>query len=138
MAEDRPLTHREFTRYVRGSVTGYLILFAGLLGSVWYTANESHNSNKAIVRSGSAVEVDGCNRDFTSMTVQLDTIRSRRTNLILLTKPEDKGAGYRQALRNLSNNESQLEAAIPDCRDAAKVVTDDPSSVTVTPPPLHR
>jgi hypothetical protein len=132
-------------RYVRGSVVGFLILVAGL-GYSLHESNadsarasrnlqhEALSSRTAIVQSGRIVAVDGCNRDFATITrLRLVLMRSRdivRRNVEDGTYTQHQGAVaekfYARQIRELS---------LPDCRQAKSIITDDPRRLGIPPTP---
>lgn len=118
--------------------------FVGLLIAVganfWLLNNSNDRQEKAsteareaIVASGRAVSVDGCNRDYG------DRVKFR--NLLLRLKISAKG--------NPATTPAQKKTALEfydkelanypliDCRNARNVVTDDPNATPETPDPYY-
>lgn len=122
-------------RYRRDALAGFLILVIGISLVFWVARNDNAESQHAIVQSGRAVSVDGCNRDF----------RDRQKFRALLLKLEDVTrasakagrASPDQVKQAIAFYDSQLKAfSLPDCRAAANVVTNDPARTVHVPKPL--
>lgn len=123
-------------RRVRRNVVAYLIVFAGLIG-VWNIAqNAERNAQDAIVSSGAAVAVDGCNRDFDTITnLRVFLERTKRiqqrsvANGVLTPEQAKRGEAFYDLLLN--------NYPLPDCRAADDVITADPDEVPKAPIPRY-
>lgn len=123
-------------RYVRGAVVAFLILLAGIGGSFYAQGTDSSASSTAIVQSGRAISVDGCNRDFHT----IGKVRSvfMRSALFLRGQYERGDISLEAYERGVRYYSQQLATfPLPDCRAALTVVTDDPDAPIRVPVPLH-
>lgn len=130
-------------KYRNEALVGYLVLCLGIGVIFGFQRHETHNrvqqgvaQRQAIVKSGSTVAVDGCNRDF-------HTIRGLRRVLT------DARAFQRfQHDRGLITDEQFQRAEdfyrvqlaripLPDCREAVKSITQNPDKPVRVPTPLH-
>lgn len=132
---ERAYDRRRFTRWIRGALVGYFVLFLGILAMYQNGQSTSDSERAAIVQSGRVIAVDGCNRDFKT--------NERVRNLILAAQeltnqqiakgkvtPEEA-----QQARDYYN--SQLAGLVlPNCTEAETLLTDDPNAVIDVPTPL--
>lgn len=121
--------HKGVRRALAGAFVGYVILFAGTMG-VWLNGQHVGNEERsAIVDSGKAVAVDGCNRDFN----KFEGIFTR----LNAASHEQYMAGvisYQARVKARTFYEGEL-AALPDCREAEKILTSDPDEQVRIPVP---
>lgn len=111
-------------RYAKRSLAGFLILLAGVGGALIQTARYSGEAREAIVKSGRAVAVAGCNRDF-------DTTKRLRAIFDRLSAANDAAhsAGrvpdsqYKQAADFYASEKARLK--LPDCVEAENLITDE-------------
>jgi hypothetical protein len=120
----------------RNAVLGYVILLVGVFGMYWNGQSLSQRERNAIVESGKVVSVDGCNRDY-------ETITALRA--ILTAANDDRRRAYR--LGRLTPEEyadakvyfdRQLKTLVlPDCRIAERVLTANPDAPRELPSPKY-
>lgn len=137
LAASQEQTARSLKRYARSATVGFLILLAAN-AYVWSYSNRNNNQSRdAIVRSGKAVSISGCNRDFRSTQAlrgvlkTADQLQARaiKTGEITISPKQRQIAHkfYSQQLRNLP---------LPDCKAAGEVLTNDPDAKPLVPRPL--
>lgn len=118
-------------RYRNRALQGFILLLVGLVCVIYVQAKESRNDQAArdaqqtaLVKSGRAVAVDGCNRDFitaqsfrATITRLRDATKSRTDQNPAATKT---AVAFYTAVLDIS--------PLPDCRTAQSVITDNPSA----------
>lgn len=130
-------------KYRNEALVGYFVLLIGIAVVFGFQRHETHNrvqqgvaQRDAIVRSGTAVAVDGCNRDF-------HTIRGTRH--VLEDAREFQRAQHKKGLitdeqYQRANDFYSTQLAhipLPDCRLAEKIITQNPDKPVTVPTPLH-
>jgi hypothetical protein len=135
--------HDYYHRYRRQALIGYLILVAGVVVAFAQNHSESNarrvqgvSARHAVVQSGRAVAVEGCNRDFEStkslrgvlVASQAASAQSFKRGEITKQRYEQSQAFFKTQLEKLP---------LPDCRKVLRVVTDDPNKTTRIPVPSH-
>lgn len=142
-----PGAREALNAYRRNAVIGFLILLVGLGVVLWQGAEHaddarqdiaaaSEDSDKAIVQSGRAVSVAGCNRDFHTNQRLRGLIASSRGDIDryvaegTLTPAQGKRAKQRI-------NEQIKSYPLPDCRKAETILTSKPGKTTEVPEPLY-
>ena len=132
-------THRAASKALRRYVIGCTTAFLLLLGASGFNYYDSHRQSDqargAIVQSGSAVSVSGCNRDFRTIT----SLRLVLTDAKALYEDSLKAGKLTQAEyeRGVQYYDDQLERlALPNCHDAGKILTDTPSRAPDVPEAL--
>lgn len=127
---------QHFRRFRTRAVVGFTILLAGVGASFYTQGKDSDEGRTAIVQSGRAVSVSGCNRDFVTT--------ERFRNLLLRGQAAQKRAladgdiTQRQYELGTKFYERELRLTpLPDCRESLEVVTDDPDAEIVVPEPLY-
>lgn len=123
-------------RYVRGATVAFTVMALAIGGSFYAQGTDSSQGRTAIVQSGRAVAVDGCNRDFKAT--------ERFRNLLLRGQAAQKRA---RADGDITQRQYELgrefykrelrRTPLPDCRDALRILTDDPNVEVRVPPPLY-
>jgi hypothetical protein len=123
-------------RYVQGAVVAFLILLTGLGWSLYAQGKDSSEGRTAIVQSGRAISVDGCNRDFRTIGKVRDVFMR---SALFLRAQYDRGditlAAYERGVAYYSQQLATFP--LPDCRAALTIVTDDPNATVRVPVPLH-
>lgn len=123
-------------RFRKEAVAGFLILALGL--GIGTSANNHTNaaSRVQIVKSGQAVAVSGCNRDFRFASGLRGVLyASRDFQAGALKRGDISRDRYKLAVRFYK---TQLQALpLPDCRVAKEILTDDPNAKIVVPQPLY-
>ena len=137
---------REAVRaYQRRAVVGFVILLAGLGGAVYLDAQHGDDARKAIaeqgdkqdaaiIRSGDAIAVSGCNRDYETIDALRDQLE---VQLVRIDALEADGTyTTRQAeVGRQSTKDFLAKYKLPDCRHADDVLTQNPGeSVPVIEP----
>lgn len=135
---------------MRRALTGFLILLVGLLVA-FYTNQQQYGISKdqyrdnrktaiaqrqAIVVSGRAVSVDGCNRDFNTIT---------KLRGVLIASKDFARSAYKEGSisrdrysRSIQFYNNQLaELRLPDCRKAKTIVNQDPRTPVRIPVPRY-
>jgi hypothetical protein len=134
---------RQFRRFRNQALVGFLILAGGVGAAFAVSAQDqaarhelAKDQRHAIVQSGHAVSVAGCNRDYLTI--------GRLRNVLLASQ-----AFQTAALKRGDITQAQFDRArtfysaqlaglpLPDCRDALAVLTDNPKARIVIPTPLH-
>lgn len=107
----------------------YVILAIGLVVAIAIPAREQANQREAMVQSGNAVAVEGCNRDFVDRQNFRATIARLRRAARDSKTPNPEAIAFYTAV---------LAVNPPlDCRDAQKLLTDDPDARIPTIPPYY-
>lgn len=123
---------REGVRQYRNrAVQGFVILVLGLMTLTYFQAKETADARaardaqqKALVQSGRAVAVDGCNRDF--VTAQGFRATISRLKEATQMRADQNQAATKQAVQFY---DSVLAISpLPDCRDALTVITSNPAA----------
>lgn len=142
--------HNVFVKYRRQALVGYLFLLIGVsvaLINQHDTSTAQHNETlarraqatdqrHAIVQSGRTVAVEGCNRDFKTITGLRGILISSQS--ILKQNYKNGLMNRKQYTQATGFYDDQLKKlALPDCRIAREVVTDNPDMTTQIPVPLH-
>ena len=120
--------------YVRGTAAAVAALLAALV-FVFLSDNAQRSSaRQAIVDSGDAVSVSGCNRDFTTiMTLRGVLSASQEARKTLYERGALGKDEYETGKQFFTKQLILLE--LPDCRDSLHVLTDDPNAEIVVPTP---
>lgn len=137
--ESRNAADKALHRYVRQARIAFVIILAGVGFSLWDQGHQSDASRAAIVQSGRVVSVDGCNRDFHSIS-KLRTLLVAASNELERQYRHDAIPGLTRAqyIRARKFYRDQLEGIpLPDCRHAKTVVTSNPNAHTRVPVPLY-
>lgn len=130
-------------RYARAATAGFVVAVLGI-GGAFYTQGQDRAAadkaatagREAIVQSGRAVSVSGCNRSF-RLTDKLRGILARGQDFQreALKRGDISPETFARAT---AYYEQQLaELPLPDCREAEEVVTDDPNQPILVPEPLY-
>lgn len=123
---------REGVRQYRNrAVQGFVILLVGLMTLTYFQAHAAEDQRAvrdqqqvALVSSGRAVAVDGCNRDF--RTAQSFRATITRLKEATMSRADQNTEATRQAV---AFYDGVLEISpLPDCRDAENVITSNPSA----------
>lgn len=126
--------HAAIRGYQRRALTGFLILLLGIGVVTKLDSDRGAAAREAIVDSGRAVAVLGCNRDFRTQqqvrgVLEASITRSQRRLEAGEITPNEH-ARQEEFLR------AQLaQLPLPDCRLAT--ITDDPNEEVMVPEPLH-
>jgi hypothetical protein len=134
---------RALKHFRNQALIGYLILLFGLL-FVWQTFQHDQGERRkvaqaqreTIVRSGRAISVDGCNRDFRS-TLKLRAVFIAAKQQTKAQHDQGAISDARYARTVKFYNDQLKEIVLPDCRKAREVVSQDPNRVVNIPRPLH-
>lgn len=127
---------KHLRRYTRSALVAFVGLVLALGYSFYASGNDANNQRAQIVHSGSAIAVDGCNRDFKTIAgLRSILIASRDFQTNALKRGDISHEGYDRAL---AFYDKQLHAIpLPDCRAAEKVLTSDPDESVRVPVPRH-
>lgn len=135
-AETQHAAAKVLKRYSLSAVVGFLILL-GTNVFVWGTAqNLNQESRDAIVVSGKVVSIEGCNRDF-------QTISALRGVLTAAQRQGEKAADAgdispAQLERSRDFYDTQLKKLrLPDCKVAGEILTADKDELPRVPTPLR-
>lgn len=126
--------HAAVASYKRNALIGFLILLAGVGVVGKMDSDRTEAARRAIVDSGRAVAVMGCNRDFRTQqqvrgVLSASVSRSQR-------RLEDGEITPNEHARQVEFLRKQLEMLrLPDCRLAH--ITDDPNADVRAPDPLY-
>jgi hypothetical protein len=135
--QTRKAVEKAESRAIRRALVGYAILFAGVLGMYINGQSTSTHEREAIVESGQAISVAGCNRDHRTTKALRNVLttanQQRREAFRRGAITSEEYAAARKYFR-----QQRATLIIPDCREAQDIVTDDPDKKIVVPTPLHR
>lgn len=129
--------------YQRNAIIGFLILLAGIGGAIYLDGQ--HNSDqreqilsqgqqqdKAIVASGDAVAVAGCNRDYRT----IDSLRDELERSLLRIDSLEADGTYSKHQADVGREATRDILArykLPDCRRADDILTTKPGEVPTAP-----
>ena len=140
-----PGAREAFAHYRRNAVVGFLILLLGIGFVQWDNqkdnsdarkeiAAKSVQSDRAIVKSGRAVSVAGCNRDYVTIARLRELILAGREDI--RNYVAEGTLNPEQGARAQKRITAQVkEYPLPDCREARRIVTDNPRDLGPIPPP---
>lgn len=135
--EVRHSANKVLRNWVIGGTIAFVLILIGLIVAFHVDAQHNEESRKAIVNSGRAVSVAGCNRDYDSIQKLRGIIIASRPQL--KTYYEEGSLTRAQYLRALDNIQKQLkDYPLPDCRRSLKVLTDDEDATVVIPEPKYQ
>lgn len=137
--QTRRAVHKSVRKVVLTAASGYVVLLVGLIIAFGANANTSEQSEAnqrearvAIVDSGRAVAVDGCNRDFRNT----DKFRGLLVRLkVATTLNAAQPPAQRKAAISFYNT-TIADQKYPNCSAARSIITDDPTKPIVVPRPL--
>ena len=110
--------------YRNSALVGFLGLLIGLIFAFSTSANRADSNREAIVKSGRAVAVEGCNRDYTDRK----NFRELLERLKTATK-DNKTSTLEQKRTAIAFYDAQLKKfTLPDCRTSEHLLTDDPNA----------
>jgi hypothetical protein len=129
------------------ALVGFIILLIGI--GVVYNVGQHHTAEqrkevrnqataqaRAVAQSGRAVAVEGCNRDFNTMSA----LRASYSSAQALTEAAGKRGEItpRQLETARKFYSDQLaKLTLPDCRLAARILTTNPKTPVQVPTPLY-
>lgn len=118
-------------RYVRGAAVGFFVLVVAIIGVRFLDAQDSAKARDSIVRSGDAVAVSGCNRDFD--TIKILRAQIKRGKKVTLQYVAEGLLTQAQADRAIADTNRLLSRyTLPDCRASLEIITDKPDA-QITP-----
>lgn len=127
-------TRLSLRRYVRRMTVGFLILLAGTAAQHVVSSHDASVARNAIVKSGTAVAVDGCNARY-------DDRQSIRGIFLTLEALNVRNATHQpaEAVQDAQEfYEGQLDKLpLPDCRKQQHILTDTPYPAIKIPVPKH-
>jgi hypothetical protein len=97
---------------------------------------DAKDGRQAIVQSGRVVAVDGCNRDFNSISQQRAVLQ--RAQVVIrqgYAKGQYTEAQYERAKKFYNQQLHKID--LPDCRTAKDIITDDPRNPGTLPVPRY-
>lgn len=121
-------------RFAVAASVGYLLLIAGVVGMYENGQSVSAAEQNAIVRSGRAVAVDGCNGRFQDRQKIRAVFQRSKDATEELYKHGALSKARRDSSIEFYDHELR-EFPLPDCRAAEKILTDDPGHSTTQPVP---
>lgn len=127
---------RVLRKYRRSAILAFLILLAGGAGERLLSADDARDQRTAIVKSGNAIAVASCNRDFRT-AVGVQAILSN--GAVRARQEFDRGRIDKQELEaRLQLVADQLRAyPLPDCRTVRHSITQNPDRSTRIPHPFY-
>lgn len=127
-----------FRQWRRNALLGYIVLLLGLGANSLIDRDRANQGREALAESGNVVSVTGCNRDF-RLYQKVRAVFQRSLQAI-----EDQ---HRQGLTTDEQferakafyNDQLTNFALPDCREVASTLTDDPARAAgkTAPEPLY-
>lgn len=135
--------HLATKRVVRRATAGFMILLLGL-GGQYYVGQQDLSARRevaqqqrsTIVKTGNAVAVAGCNRDFATTKVLRGLLSSAQAQTDAAFKRGDITAAQLARSKNFYTTQLGL-LVLPDCRPVAHFVSADPTKDVVVPTPLY-
>jgi hypothetical protein len=129
-ARTNSAARRVLGKYSKAAVVAFAVLVFGN----GFAVSALNDARQAVVKSGAVVAVEGCNRDFDTIGVlRAQIVKSKETLKQYLNEGTLTKHQYERAV---AETESLLEDYVqPDCRQAQKVITDDPSFSHGAPTP---
>jgi len=134
--QNRLAAERASKRTIRQALVGYLILGLGVLGMYLNGQSVSSTERAAVVDSGTAAVVAGCNRDFNG-TQRLRSLLEHADDAVTAQQKAGKVTAAQAADAHDFYAAELAKIPLPDCRKAQFVLTDDPEKPIVIPTPLH-
>lgn len=123
---------------IRLALTGYLILFGGLIGERIVSKNDTERARKTIVSTGTVALIDACNGRFDERTALRDILIALRLQAVKRMKT-DIGIEQRQRdERAVQFYDDRLQKlTLPDCRSQLHIISADPNKTVDIPTPKH-
>jgi hypothetical protein len=122
--------------YRNRAIVGFIILLFGIIYVQWYNSHTAKEAREAIVQSGRAVALLGCNRDYHTQQALRSVITASKAFAVTAEKNGVITEADLAARQDFYD--AQLaKIEIPDCRAAKSVVTDDPRDLGPLPEPLY-
>jgi hypothetical protein len=129
-------TKKGVQHYRNNAIIGFIILALGIGYIQWDHSNHTKESREAIVKSGRAVALLGCNRDYNTQNALRGVLTaSKEFARTAARRGNITGADLQERLAFYDRQLERIE--VPDCRTARSVVTDDPRDVGELPAPLY-
>lgn len=129
-------TLQALRRYRTGALTGFVILTLGLLGAVGVSEHHNAKARQAVLDSGRAVAVVGCNRDFQQGAELRAIIKQGRDQIQQYV--QEGTLTQAQADRSIkASNEALERLPLPDCRRVGDQLTSDPDEDIRVPEALY-
>jgi hypothetical protein len=118
------------------ALVGFIILLLGLL-VVGYTVQvESDKSRAQIVKSGDAIAVGSCNRDYTVIDSLRDELERSFARIDSL-EADGTYSKHQADVARESTGHFLEKYKLPDCRSAETILTDDPEAEVTVPVPRY-
>lgn len=130
-------------RYRRQAVVGFVLLLAGIGAAL--AVESEHNAaqrdqiirqgkeaEQSIIRSGDAVAVSGCNRDYNT----IDSLRDELERSLLRIDSLEADGTYSKHQADVSREATKdilKKYTLPDCRRADDVLTAKPGKTVLVP-----
>lgn len=142
--ESKAGTAKALAGYVKGALVGFLLLLFGVGYGLHNNTNVAKagrtglaQQQRAIVLSGQAVSVEGCNRDFRTGQQQIKFYsRARFTNLRNYKQSKLTYKQYRVGDKFYSD--AIADVILPDCRKVKDILTlDTPNKPVRVQTPLY-
>lgn len=132
----RTITESEAKKMIESAVraahkratTGFIILFLGTLGSFWVGYDGAQDSRDRIIKTGNAVAIDGCNRDFGDRQGLRKLLIAGRT-LVESQRKAGKVPADQAAIAAKFYTDQLVALPLPDCREAVGSITDEKKNV---------
>ncbi len=132
--------------FQRRAVVGFVVLAAGLVGGQYSGFKQQENARKdrtaianaqrqAIVDSGNAVAIAGCNQDFRDREATRGVLEDAREQL-RKNKNRIPAQDYNEAIA-FYQDELDNKLPLPDCRAAGHILTTNPKKVVAPELPLY-
>lgn len=134
-SETQRAAGKALSRYRQSAIAGFLILTFGIGFVFWDSGQRAADSRHAIVQSGKAVSISGCNRDFLSAGVLRGLLLDGRQEI---DKAAAKGRYPKDQLDTARKfYDRQLKrVSYPDCEAAGTILTSDRDQLPIVPKPL--
>ena len=133
--------------YQRRAIGGFLVLFLGLGGAFYLDRQHNEDRRKeiiqqgakqdrAIVASGDAIAITGCNRDYETIDALRDQLEVSLKRIDSLEKDGTYSPRQAEVARD-STREFLSKYHLPDCREADNTLTAEPKKPIIVPAPRY-
>lgn len=129
-------SHEVLRRYRNNAVIGFLVLGFGVGFTIYDSGHQGERARSAVVQSGRAVSVSGCNRDFDTIGILRGVLLNAQSfQTAALKRGDITQAQFDRAQEYYDSQLAKLKQ--PDCREAEKLLTDDPNAPIPTVKPKY-
>lgn len=124
-----------FRQWRRNALLGYIMLLLGLGANSLIDRDRANQGREALAESGSVVSVTGCNRDF-QLYQKVRAVFERSLQAIQDQHEQGLTTDEQYARAKAFYKDQLTNFALPDCREVANTLTDDPTKAETKTPPV--